>query len=358
MFKRVVFSAALVAMGGLALAQEKAPEPKPEAQPATAPAAAPEVKPEAAPETKPEPVGPTLKVGDKAPALEVEKFLKGTPVTKFEQGKVYVVEFWATWCPPCIRSIPHITELQKKHADKGLTIIGVSVSEDSAGEYGDEMLAKVTKFVEERGDAMGYVVAYDGASKKMDKAYMEASQAQGIPTAFIVDKTGVVAYIGHPMDMDATLESVVAGTHDIKKLTEEHGKTLEAQGLMLKLETALQGGNEDEFYKLANEIVDSPGKADPQLLFSVAYLSSQDESPIKKKDLDLALKAAEKVNVATENKEPGVFALLAKIHLKKGDKAKATEIITRAMELAGKDEASAALVAHLKKIEDEIKAAK
>jgi thiol-disulfide isomerase/thioredoxin len=42
---------------------------------------------------------PTLKVGDKAPALVVEKWLKGRPVPRFERGRLYVVEFWATWCP-------------------------------------------------------------------------------------------------------------------------------------------------------------------------------------------------------------------------------------------------------------------
>src|SRR6516225_10230386 len=71
-----------------------------------------------------------LKVGDPAPKLEVKEFLKGEPVASLEKGKIYVIEFWATWCGPCRTSIPHVTELQKKHKD--VVFIGVSVWERNA----------------------------------------------------------------------------------------------------------------------------------------------------------------------------------------------------------------------------------
>src|SRR5262245_54681841 len=72
-----------------------------------------------------------LSVGDPAPKLEVKEFVKGDAVKSFDKGKVYVVEFWATWCGPCRTSIPHLTELQKKHKD--VTFIGVSVFERDFG---------------------------------------------------------------------------------------------------------------------------------------------------------------------------------------------------------------------------------
>src|SRR5262249_37587197 len=82
-----------------------------------------------------------LKLGDPAPKLDVKEFIKGDPVPSLEKGKVYVVEFWAPWCPPCRTSIPHLTELQKKHKDA--VFIGVSIAERNQ--------AGVKPFVEQMG---------------------------------------------------------------------------------------------------------------------------------------------------------------------------------------------------------------
>src|SRR5579871_321929 len=95
-----------------------------------------------------------LAMGDPAPKIMVAKFVKGEPVTKFEKGKFYVVEFWATWCGPCRVSIPHLTELQKKYKD--VTFIGVS-----AFERGDNIETNVAKFVSDMGSKMDYRVAMD-----------------------------------------------------------------------------------------------------------------------------------------------------------------------------------------------------
>ncbi|HEV3235363.1 MAG TPA: redoxin family protein, partial [Gemmataceae bacterium] len=65
----------------------------------------------------------SLKVGDPAPPLKVTKWLQGDAVTKFEPGKVYVVEFWATWCAACVGNMPHLAELQARYKDQGVTII-------------------------------------------------------------------------------------------------------------------------------------------------------------------------------------------------------------------------------------------
>src|SRR6476661_7319275 len=70
-----------------------------------------------------------LVVGDPAPKITVSKWVKGTPVANFEKGKLYVVEFWATWCGPCKVSIPHLTELAKQY--KNVKFIGVSIWEPS-----------------------------------------------------------------------------------------------------------------------------------------------------------------------------------------------------------------------------------
>src|SRR5437762_6606240 len=135
-----------------------------------------------------------LGIGDPDPKLEVKEFVKGDPVKQFDKGKTYVVEFWATWCGPCRTSIPHVTELQKKHKD--VVFIGVSVWErDQSG---------VKPFVKEMGDKMDYRVAMDdvaegakGNEGKMAKNWMTAAEQDGIPAAFIVNGEGKVAWIGH-----------------------------------------------------------------------------------------------------------------------------------------------------------------
>ncbi len=160
----------------------------------------------------------SLSIGDPAPKLEVKSFVKGEPVTKFEPGKVYVVEFWATWCGPCKASIPHLTELQKKNP--GVSFIGVSVLEQQP--------EGVKPFVDEMGDKMAYRVAMDAVDEKaegdqgaMARNWLKAAGQNGIPSAFVVNGGGKIAWIGHPMEMDKPLQKIVSGAWDLKAAREE-----------------------------------------------------------------------------------------------------------------------------------------
>jgi thiol-disulfide isomerase/thioredoxin len=128
------------------------------------------------------------RIGDPAAPLRIKEWLKGGPVDLSNREKIYVVEFWATWCGPCRVSIPHLTELQKKFADKDVVFVGVS----------DEKPSVVKPFVEKMGERMDYVVACDD-ERQTYSGYMEAYGRNGIPSAFIVDREGKVAWAGHPM---------------------------------------------------------------------------------------------------------------------------------------------------------------
>jgi len=150
--------------------------------------------------------GQALTVGMTAPELRVGGWLKGTPITKLDTGKIYVVEFWATWCMPCRAMIPHLTELQEKYKDK-VIIIGVSVWEKNP-DY-------IPVFVESMGDKMNYHVAKDDLSRVdtpsgyMAVNWLTAAGAPGIPWAFIIDKSGKIAFAGNSADIDAPLEKIL-----------------------------------------------------------------------------------------------------------------------------------------------------
>jgi thiol-disulfide isomerase/thioredoxin len=149
-------------------------------------------------------------VGDPAPMLDVDSWIKGEEVKAFEPGKVYVVEFWATWCPPCVRAIPHLSELQRKH-DK-VTFIGVAASERKDADGSDKRLDNLKAFVEKQGEKMAYRVAYD-SDRGMAKPWLVAAGRTSIPTAFIVNHETKIAWVGHPNKLGAELEKVLdAGT--------------------------------------------------------------------------------------------------------------------------------------------------
>ena len=111
-------------------------------------------------------------------------------------GRPLLIEFWATWCPPCRASIAHLNDLDKKYHDRGLEIVGVT-SED--------------KTVVERFRArtpMHYAVALDA-----DQALATEFQVQAIPQAWLLDKEGRVVWSGHPMELDEQSIARVLPTH-------------------------------------------------------------------------------------------------------------------------------------------------
>ena len=150
----------------------------------------------------------------RASAAEGDQVADGPEVKAFEPGKVYVVEFWATWCGPCVVMMPHLGDIQEELGPKGVTVIGFTAKDPN------NTPEQVAKFVEKRGDKLGYTIAFADDRETYD-AYMKAAGQDGIPCSFVIGKDGKIAYIGHPLFLDEVLPKVLAGTWDAAKGTAE-----------------------------------------------------------------------------------------------------------------------------------------
>lgn len=153
---------------------------------------------------------PSLNIGDPAPPLRVREWLKGTPVKRFHKGKVYVVEFWATWCVPCKAAMPHLSALAREYKDR-ITFLGIDVMERKT-----TSMNKIRDFVHNKGQQMDYYVAVED-SNFMVATWMEASGEQGIPSTFVVNSEGRLAWIGHPKDLSEVLRKIVNNDWNIKE---------------------------------------------------------------------------------------------------------------------------------------------
>jgi hypothetical protein len=274
-------------------------------------------------------------------------------------------------------SIPHLTKLQKEYKD--VVFIGVSVSEEDFG--------KVKPFVKEMGEQMDYRVAIDSVPDgktaedgAMNKTWMTAADQDGIPTAFVVDKAGTIAWIGHPARMDKPLKSIAAGKWDAKaekarakKLTAIAEKIKEASDgddakgavavvdeavkddpkmeehlgqtkfrLLLEMDSAAKAAEYGR--RLTDEVFKDDANELNDLAWSVVDPKVVEEKKPDKKLARVALAAATKAVALTQEKDSSLLDTMAQAHFVNGDVAKAIAVQEKAVKLKPDDDE---LVEHL-----------
>jgi peroxiredoxin len=127
--------------------------------------------------------GPGLPLDSPAPALCLPGLDGSTTDLAAFRGSVVVLNFWASWCPPCVHEMPSLEGLHRALGSEGLVVIGVSVDEDERA---------LRSFVEEQG--ITFPILRDPGGRKADTAY----RALEFPTTFVIDRDGILRsrYVG------------------------------------------------------------------------------------------------------------------------------------------------------------------
>lgn len=293
-----------------------------------------------------------VKVGSTAPAIDVSEWVKGGQTT-LQTGRVYVVEFWATWCVPCRKSIPHLTKLQQTYSDD-LTIIGVS----------DEKADVVRPFVQRMSSQMDYVVAVDN-NANTKRNWLEAAKKDSIPTAFIVDRESKVVWIGNPLDdsFDSVVSRVVAGRYNptldrqtapmlksaenarrlrnwteasayYTKVMAADAKVYAPVGLDIFEMYLIDKKDPVAAYALADGFITAYAKDGAFLRSLAEKIAADPKIPQAERNFDMAKKAAQAARTALGENDTRGMATLAMVHYHAGEIDQAIELQKRAYFLA------------------------
>ncbi len=138
---------------------------------------------------------PELNPGSPAPEIYAADWLNTDEQVSLAdlKGKVIVLEFWATWCGPCIQAIPHIIEMYEEYSVKDVVFISLTAE--------DRYKADIDNFIDKMN--MEYIIG-TGSSSSSDYG------VRGIPHAIIIDTDGLIKWQGHPMsNMEYALTEIM-----------------------------------------------------------------------------------------------------------------------------------------------------
>jgi len=307
-----------------------------------------------------------LQVGDPAPPLERRvDWVQGGPINAFEAGEVYVLDFWAPWCGPCLQTLPLLSDLGRRHQGDGLTVIAVAV-------WPSPDMTPVREFVAERGEQMWHPVAED-IDDRVAESYLDALGENGIPTSVVVDQQGRVAWVGHPAGgLEEAARQILAGEYDIEAAAKKHEAQGEAQRLAARAEDFAEQGDWDQAFELIDEavalapdqfarlalvkfqymvgrfgdveegyaygraLIDGPLADKPFLLENMARFIVEVPG-LEPRDLDMAARALELAAELTGGKEPVVLETKAAVCAAKEDFENAVALQREAIALTDPD---------------------
>lgn len=157
-------------------------------------------------------------VGAPAPAIVASSWLNwegAAPTLESLQGRAVLLEFWGTWCGPCVRAMPGIQKLHDRYRERGLTVLAISY----------ETPEQMQRYLKENAFSMP-------VGSDPEKKTVTAYGIRSWPTTVVLDKEGKVAHVGSPYDAEAAVEKVLgleAGPAALLTLYLDSGKAPKAE---------------------------------------------------------------------------------------------------------------------------------
>lgn len=334
---------------------------------------------------------PLTAAEEKAAPLKLEDnglpkhWLQGDPITEMKADKLYIFEFWATWCGPCIVQMPHIEELyQATKDDENVTVVGVNVFDDTSVE-------KLKSFIAKK--KITYPVAADGSrSGSVAKAWLKPLKVSGIPHAIAVRNHALI-WSGHPSKLNVAFikqmgtpgfsASDVQSEADKKKAGQESGQNIYGKNIRSVYRSPLdqvaaradelvagdhRGENDirgfrtaaftvlfkngkhaeaqQQLKKLAEETPDSAGN----MIRVATMIITTDE--LENKDLDLAVKCLERNIKLNPDASSNAYRRMTDAKLMQGDREGAIAAAENAVKFSRQQRQ---LDAHLKSLNESAK---
>jgi thiol-disulfide isomerase/thioredoxin len=150
-------------------------------------------------------------VGNPAPDFRGDFAINGDPIKLSDlRGKVVLLDFWATWCGPCIEALPHLVELNGKYKNAGLAVLGVTVYNND--QPVPMQRARFTKFAQQHG--MDYLIMT--LDNKDAGRTLDAYGVKNFPQVVLIDRQGIVRHVivgGGPdaaKEIDSGVEELLA----------------------------------------------------------------------------------------------------------------------------------------------------
>ncbi len=302
-----------------------------------------------------------ISIGQPFPAPSSIEWIKGPPLLEFERGRVYLVDFWATWCPPCMAMIPHTNDIARRYANRGVTVLGIAVLSDHGP-------VSPTLFVKEAGERMSYAVGED-TSGLYTNHVRTPSGAISLPTLVLIDREGRIAWKRHGFDLNGlepALEQVLAGSWDLDQAVESQHRFAARKSEATQLVHRL-AGPEESVASISHDLMELI-RQEPRLGYLTAQALTQFRKPGQAYDfveavlsavtvvnglhlqdvaatllgldhgnprgIELAYRAAAEADRLAGDEEPWIPQALAKVRFAQGDIEAAIAAQRRAIEVA------------------------